>query len=68
MLKPGAVLTDSKSRHKVTVHADGSVMAQNRIDSARGSIHKVAAAVQDAPSCNGWTEAPACYCEYYAVL
>jgi len=55
MLKPGAVLTDSKSRHKVTVHADGSVMAQNRIDSARGSIHKVGAAVQDAPSCNGWT-------------
>lgn len=55
LLKAGATLTDSKSRHKVTVHADGSVMAQNRIDKARGSIHKVGAAVQDAPSCNGWT-------------
>jgi len=55
MLKPGATLSDSKNRHKVTVHADGSVMAQNRIDGARGSIHKVGAAVQDAPSCNGWT-------------
>jgi modification methylase len=55
LLEPGAVLTDSKERHKVTVHADGSVMAQNRIDSARGSIHKVGATVQGAPSCNGWT-------------
>jgi modification methylase len=55
LLQPGAVLTDAKQKHKVTVHADGSVMAQNRIDSARGSIHKVGATVQDAPSCNGWT-------------
>jgi modification methylase len=55
LLEPGAVLTDSKERHKVTVHADGSVMAQNRIDSALGSIHKVGATVQGAPSCNGWT-------------
>lgn len=55
LLKPGAVLTDAKKRHKVTVHADGSVMAQNRIETMRGSIHKVGAALQDAPSCNGWT-------------
>lgn len=55
LLSPGTVLTDVKKRHKVTVHADGSVIAQNRIDKVRGSIHKVGAAVQDAPSCNGWT-------------
>lgn len=55
MLKPGTILMDSKSRHKATVHADGSIIAQNRIDKMRGSIHKVGAAVQNAPSCNGWT-------------
>lgn len=54
-LKPGAELYCSKKKNKATVYADGSVMAQNRIDKERGSIHKVGAAVQDAPSCNGWT-------------
>ncbi len=55
LLEPGTVLMDSKNRHKATVHADGSIMVQNRVDKMRGSIHKVGAAVQDAPSCNGWT-------------
>ncbi len=55
LLKPGTVLTDSKKRFKVKIHADGSVMAQNHIDKMRGSIHKVGAALQGAPSCNGWT-------------
>ncbi|MEZ5813457.1 MAG: site-specific DNA-methyltransferase [Alphaproteobacteria bacterium] len=55
LLKPGAILTDVKKRHSVKVHADGSVIAMNRIESIKGSIHKVGAAVQDAPSCNGWT-------------
>ena len=55
LLKPGAVLSDAKKQHLVTVHADGSVMAQNRIDRVRGSIHKVGATLQNAPSCNGWT-------------
>lgn len=55
LLKPGTVLMDSQKRHKATVHADGSIIAQNRIDKKRGSIHQVGAAVQDAPSCNGWT-------------
>lgn len=55
LLKPGTVLTDSKNRFKAKVHADGSIIAQNRIDQARGSIHKVGATVQNAPSCNGWT-------------
>lgn len=55
LLKPGAVLTDSKNRHTAKVHADGSVITQNRLGNVRGSIHKVGAAVQNAPSCNGWT-------------
>lgn len=55
LLKPGATLTDAKMRHKVSVLADGNVMAQNHINKFRGSIHKVGAALQDAPSCNGWT-------------
>lgn len=55
LLQPGTVLTDSQKRHKATVHADGSIMIQNHIDKMRGSIHKVGAAVQGAPSCNGWT-------------
>ena len=54
-LKPGTILTDAKNRHSVKVHADGSVIAQNNIEQIRGSIHKVGAALQDAPSCNGWT-------------
>jgi modification methylase len=33
------------------VHADGNVVIGNH----RGSIHKVGALVQNAPSCNGWT-------------
>ncbi|MEM7651437.1 MAG: site-specific DNA-methyltransferase [Pseudomonadota bacterium] len=55
LLKPGAVLTDAKKRHSVKVHADGSVMAVNHIDRVKGSIHKVGATLQNAPSCNGWT-------------
>ncbi|MCE7886113.1 MAG: site-specific DNA-methyltransferase [Alphaproteobacteria bacterium PRO2] len=54
-IKPGTVLTDSQNKHTAKVHADGSVIAQNRIDPLRGSIHKVGAALQGAPSCNGWT-------------
>ncbi len=55
MLEPGTVLTDAKGKHKATVHADGSLIAQNRVEDIRGSIHKVGAAMQGAPSCNGWT-------------
>lgn len=55
LLKPGSVLTDSKGKHSVKVHADGSVAAQNRLEPIRGSIHKVGAELQGAPSCNGWT-------------
>ncbi len=51
LLKPGTVLTDSKGRMEAKVGADGTVIAGN----VRGSIHKVGATLQGAPSCNGWT-------------
>jgi len=51
MLMAGAVLTDAKRRHRVTVRADGSVMSGD----VTGSIHKLGATVQNAPACNGWT-------------
>lgn len=55
LLEPGATLKCAKNKNKATVYADGSVMPQNRLDKERGSIHKMGALVQDAPSCNGWT-------------
>lgn len=55
LIAPGAVLTDPKNVHTATVHADGSLTIRNNISKIQGSIHKVGAAVQGAPSCNGWT-------------
>ena len=49
---PGAVLTDAKRRHRAVVRADGSLLSDC---GASGSIHKLGAAVQGAPACNGWT-------------
>jgi modification methylase len=51
LLAPGAVLTDAKRRYRATVRADGSLLAGE----VSGSIHKVGATLQSAPSCNGWT-------------
>jgi len=51
MLKPGTMLTDAKRRWKASVRADGSIQCGPN----QGSIHKVGAALQGAPSCNGWT-------------
>jgi len=51
LLKPGTVLTDAKKVHTAKVGADGNLVT----NTYRGSIHKVGAAVQGAPSCNGWT-------------
>jgi len=50
LVAAGAMLTDAKRRWQAQVLADGSV------DYAGGqaSIHRAGAAVQDAPSCNGW--------------
>ncbi len=47
----GTVLTDRARRVAAVVVADGSI----RCGEVQGSIHKVGAAVQNAPSCNGWT-------------
>ena len=52
-LEPGAQLQDPKGKHKVKIAADGNVKTFE--GTHRGSIHKVGAAVQNAPSCNGWT-------------
>ena len=50
-LPAGTVLTDRMRRVTATVAADGSL----RSGEHQGSIHKVGALVQNAPSCNGWT-------------
>lgn len=51
MLRPGEELYSLDNRHKVTVRADGSLVGND----VKGSIHQVGAALQRAPSCNGWT-------------
>ncbi len=50
-IAPGTRLMDRQRRVSATVGADGSITS----GAARGSIHQVGAAVQNAPSCNGWT-------------
>ncbi|MCC6598262.1 MAG: site-specific DNA-methyltransferase [Alphaproteobacteria bacterium] len=55
LLAPGTILTDARKKHSAKIHADGSLMVMNRIEPLKGSIHKTGAAVQNAPSCNGWT-------------
>jgi modification methylase len=50
LLPPGTVLTDRTRRVQAVVVADGSI----RVGDVQGSIHKMGAAVQNAPSCNGW--------------
>jgi modification methylase len=52
-LTAGVVLSDAKRKHRVLVRADGSV--ESVCGAHVGSIHKVGAGVQGAPSCNGWT-------------
>ena len=52
-LEPGTKLQDSKGRNVAKISADGNIKTTE--GTHRGSIHKVGAAVQDAPSCNGWT-------------
>ncbi|MBC4014911.1 site-specific DNA-methyltransferase [Siccirubricoccus deserti] len=50
VVPPGSILVDRARRWSATVAADGSI----RCGRAQGSIHQVGAAVQEAPSCNGW--------------
>ena len=51
LLEPGEVLVSPNGRHSARVRADGSLIAAQ----TTGSIHKVGAELQGAPSCNGWT-------------
>jgi modification methylase len=50
-LRPGTKVYDVKRRWSAEVRTDGSLIC----DVASGSIHKVGATLQKAPSCNGWT-------------
>ena len=50
-ITPGTVLCDTKRRWRAVVGADGSLQC----DGQAGSIHKLGATLQGAPSCNGWT-------------
>lgn len=51
MLRPGEELLSINGRHKAKVRADGTLIG----DDVKGSIHQVGAALEGAPSCNGWT-------------
>lgn len=51
MLRPGENLYSMNNRHKAKVRADGTLIG----DDIKGSIHQVGAALEGAPSCNGWT-------------
>jgi len=51
LLEPGEVLSSPNGRHTARVRADGSLVAAR----TAGSIHKVGAELEGAPSCNGWT-------------
>ncbi|MDI1226956.1 MAG: DNA methyltransferase [bacterium] len=55
LLQPGAVLFDHSRRYSARVRADGNLVARNHTGDHKGSIHKVGAALQGLPSCNGWT-------------
>ncbi|NJM31277.1 MAG: site-specific DNA-methyltransferase [Rhizobiales bacterium] len=51
LLEPGTKLYDPARRHAAKVRADGSLSCRD----ATGSIHQIAARVQNLPACNGWT-------------
>ena len=55
LLKPGDVLTDVREKFFAKVRADGTLVTSSGKGNHKGSIHKVGAAVQGAPACNGWT-------------
>jgi modification methylase len=51
LLNPGEVLESPNGRHQARIRADGTLITADR----SGSIHKVGAELEGAPSCNGWT-------------
>lgn len=51
IIEPGISLYDNKKKYTAKVMADGSIGCKN----ITGSIHKVGAELEGAPSCNGWS-------------
>ena len=51
IIKPGTTIFDNKKKISAKIMADGSIKHAK----TEGSIHKVAAAILGAESCNGWT-------------
>ena len=51
IIKPGTSIFDNKQKISARIMADGSI----KHDQTEGSIHKVAATILGAESCNGWT-------------
>ncbi len=51
IVKPGMSVFDQKKKINAKIMADGSIKYQN----SEGSIHKMAAKIIGAESCNGWT-------------
>ena len=51
IIEPGLNLYDQKKKYTAKVMADGSIDCKN----ITGSIHKVGAELEGAPSCNGWS-------------
>jgi len=51
VIKPGTEIFDQKKKINAKIMADGSIKHQK----SEGSIHKVAAKILGAESCNGWT-------------
>jgi len=51
IIKPGTTIFDNKRKINAKIMADGSIKHAQ----AEGSIHKVAASILGAESCNGWT-------------
>jgi modification methylase len=51
IIKPGTTIFDNKRKIRAKIMADGSIKHAR----TEGSIHKVAAVILGAESCNGWT-------------
>ncbi len=51
LIKPGTQIFDQKKKNNAKINVDGSIRCHN----SKGSIHKVAAQISGAESCNGWT-------------
>jgi modification methylase len=54
LISAGQMLFDERRRYKAKVKSDASLIGTNEYGEVTGSIHKVAATMQGAPSCNGW--------------